>query len=166
MKIHPATLAVDELLADCEIRRQRRSGPGGQHRNKVETAVIIRHRPTGVEAEANERRSQEQNRQVAIVRLRIALAAEVRVPVADETSELWRGRVRGRRIHVSSEHADFPAILAEALDHLFDCQLEVPAAAERLAVSNSQLIKLLQRVPNVFAKINLQRLEQGMHRLK
>ena len=55
--MHPARLPIDELLADCEERRLRRGGPGGQHRNKVETAVELTHRPTSVAAEANERRS-------------------------------------------------------------------------------------------------------------
>ena len=59
---HPAATRAEQLLAECEVRRLRRSGPGGQHRNKVETAVALRHLPTGVQAEANERRSQAQNR--------------------------------------------------------------------------------------------------------
>src|SRR5262245_3474953 len=55
--LHPAQLPIDELLPACSFQRTRRSGPGGQHRNKVETAVIVEHKPTGVRAEANERRS-------------------------------------------------------------------------------------------------------------
>ena len=37
---HPATWPEGRLLKHCSSRRQRRSGPGGQHRNKVETAVV------------------------------------------------------------------------------------------------------------------------------
>ena len=53
---HPALCKIEQLRDECEVRFQRRSGPGGQHRNKVETAVILIHAPTGVKAEANERR--------------------------------------------------------------------------------------------------------------
>ena len=45
--IHPAALDPDVLAGECEFRATRRSGPGGQNRNKVETAVILTHRPTG-----------------------------------------------------------------------------------------------------------------------
>ena len=58
---HPAALSPEELLHQCRARRTRRSGPGGQHRNKVETAGVLTHAPTGVQAEANERRSQAEN---------------------------------------------------------------------------------------------------------
>ncbi|MFN5707736.1 MAG: peptide chain release factor family protein, partial [Planctomycetota bacterium] len=64
MASHPASLPEEKLLADCDVVRTRRGGPGGQHRNKVETAVVITHRPSGVSAEANERRSQAENRKV------------------------------------------------------------------------------------------------------
>ena len=76
--MHPVQLTVDALLQQCNIRRSRHSGPGGQHRNKVETAIEITHRPTGIISFAAERRSQEQNRQVAMSRLRLLLAIRVR----------------------------------------------------------------------------------------
>ena len=61
--------AVEQLLAECDVRASRRSGPGGQHRNKVETAISLHHLPTGVRAEASERRSQAQNQTQALFRL-------------------------------------------------------------------------------------------------
>ncbi|GHO42386.1 peptide chain release factor family protein [Ktedonospora formicarum] len=44
-------------------------GPGGQHRNKVESGVRLIHRPSGVTATATERRSQYANREAAFERL-------------------------------------------------------------------------------------------------
>jgi protein subunit release factor B len=39
--IHPATLNDERLLVECSRQTTRRSGPGGQHRNKTETAVVL-----------------------------------------------------------------------------------------------------------------------------
>ena len=70
--MHPAALEVDALLAECEVGRGRSGGPGGQNRNKVETLVIITHLPTGITVHAGERRSQSQNKSVAVMRLRMS----------------------------------------------------------------------------------------------
>ena len=59
-----------DLARDCDISFFRASGPGGQHRNKTETAVRVLHRPTGTIAAATEERSQSRNRQMALERLR------------------------------------------------------------------------------------------------
>lgn len=158
---HPAQLAIEKLLADCEFRRTRRSGPGGQHRNKVETAVVVEHLPTGVRAEANERRSQAQNRQVAIHRLRVKLAIELRCSVVTAASPLWQSRTAGGKLSVNSEHEDFPALLAEALDAIVGADYDLSAVAPRLSVSSSQLVKFLKTEPQVLSLINSERLARG-----
>jgi hypothetical protein len=165
---HPASLPVDDLLGQCDIRRQRRSGPGGQHRNKVETGIVIRHRPTGIEATATERRSQEQNRQMAMRRLRLRLALSVRRPAeaSCEPSPLWRSRCRGGRIVVSSRHDDYPALLAEALDVIMDVEGDLPKAAERLNCTGSQLVKLLKGATEALPLVNRRRESVGLAPLK
>ena len=54
---------------DCDLEFFVAGGPGGQHRNKVETGVRLTHRPTGLVVTATERRSQSANRDAAYERM-------------------------------------------------------------------------------------------------
>jgi protein subunit release factor B len=65
---------LDALARDCDIEFTRAGGPGGQHRNKVETAVRIKHRPSGVIVVASEHRSQARNKGLGLQRLAEKLA--------------------------------------------------------------------------------------------
>ena len=131
--VHPACLPVEKLLAECDVRHERRSGPGGQHRNKVSTAVVLTHRPTGVRAEANERRSQAENHREAVRRLRVRLAIEVRsAGVARRRRASFGNRASAAgELAINPGHDDFPALLAEALDAVAAAEFDVAAAAER-----------------------------------
>ncbi len=79
MAVSPAearrALALSDaaLLLECTEDFFIASGPGGQHRNKTETAVRLTHRPTNVVVTATERRSQLQNRGEALDRLKAQL---------------------------------------------------------------------------------------------
>lgn len=59
--------------ADLEESFARSSGPGGQHVNKVSTAVTLRHRPSGMNVTVQDSRSQARNRALALERLLEAL---------------------------------------------------------------------------------------------
>jgi RF-1 domain len=169
--LHPAAIDPDALSAECEFRATRRSGPGGQNRNKVETAVTLTHQPTGIRAEASERRTQGENRRAALGRLRIELALAIRRPIdrvdgpSFLPSALWRSRCRGGRMVVNPEHEDFAALLAEALDVLHAFDDDPRAAAEALGCSATQLVKLLRAEPRALALINGRRRQAGRHPL-
>lgn len=155
--IHPAALPDAVLLSQTEERRTKASGPGGQRRNKVETAVTLTHRPSGLSATAVERRSLQQNREAALRRLRRSLALELRRPLdlaRYEPGPLWRRRTGGAGLAVNPGHADVPALVAEALDVLAACDDDVPRAAQVLGVSSSRLVKVLKLLPAALGALN------------
>ena len=59
----------ESLERDCDLEFFIASGPGEQHRNKVETGVRLTHRPSGISVTATERRSQHANREMAYERM-------------------------------------------------------------------------------------------------
>jgi protein subunit release factor B len=74
----------ESLERDCDMEFFVAGGPGGQHRNKVETGVRLTHRPSGIVVTATERRSQSANREAAYTRL------------AEKLTELQRVRKKRR----------------------------------------------------------------------
>lgn len=169
---HPACMPVEDLLRECEWGRGKSGGPGGQHRNKVQTLVWITHTPTGVEAHADENRSPEANRRSAARRLRLALAVEHRAAVpkgdawGDARSELWRARCRDQRISCNPDHDDYPSLLAEALDNVFACGFDERTAASRLCCTSSQLVRFVADHPAALRWWNQHRAAKGLHALK
>ena len=61
------------LKKQVVVETYRSGGPGGQRKNKVETAVRLKHLPSGLTVIATEHRSQAENRKLALERLRARL---------------------------------------------------------------------------------------------
>lgn len=164
---HPAGLDDDAILADCKLVRGRTGGPGGQHRNKVQTAVTLTHTPTGQSAQAAERRSPAENERVALRRLRLELATHVRlgVPDGEVRSPLWMARTRDGKVSLNASHRDFPTLLAEALDVLWACRMDVRRAATRLGISPTQLVRLVARHPPALDALNAARAQRKLRPL-
>ena len=64
---------LETLKSQVMIETYRSRGPGGQRKNKTETAVRLMHLPSGIRVIATEYRSQAQNRNLAFKRLRECL---------------------------------------------------------------------------------------------
>jgi len=91
---------LEELEKDCDVAFTRTGGPGGQHRNKAETAVRVTHRPTGIVVVAADHRSQYQNRMAALRRLADRLKERERARLA---AERRRSRRRTKPTRASVE---------------------------------------------------------------
>jgi hypothetical protein len=150
----------DALIAQCEVDRYRASGPGGQHRNKTESAIRLRHKRSGVTAIGEDSRSQAENKVHAVRRLRSAIALDVREPVrldgyapSPRLAALIAGGTGplGARTRLTGEYW---AAIAELLDLLVAGDLEIGTTAQRLGVSTGALSKLLLHDERVGRAVN------------
>jgi len=84
---------IDINLRDLEISFFRSSGPGGQNVNKVETAVRITHKPTGVVVSSQTERSQSANRENAMEALRSKLYEAMKAQQVESLSSLRKEQI-------------------------------------------------------------------------
>jgi protein subunit release factor B len=99
LQIFKLRVKILPMLRDEDIVEifHRSSGPGGQHVNKVSTAVTLKHLPTGLIVTASDSRSQSQNRALARSRLAGKLEESARRKKLDSLADASRERRRKAR---------------------------------------------------------------------
>ncbi len=162
-------LSPEQLLAECEVSTTRVSGPGGQHRNRRDTGILLHHRPTGVVAQATERRSQHQNKAEALRRLRRRIALTVRCPLNTEgfaPPQALAAVLPGRRQRIRPSNDRFWEGAALLLDLFAACDGAVAEAAALLGLTTGSLSKLLTGDADLLEAANRIRTDHGLHVLR
>ena len=157
-----------ELLAECNVQTYRASGPGGQNRNKVETAVRLRHQPTGITVIATESRSQAENKMRALRRLRTALALRVRHPVESPEIAAPITAVIGTngRLSVGRRDARYLPAASAVLDILAAMEGSISATAQQMGITSANLSGFLTGDDDVMAEANRVRAQFGLKPLR
>ncbi|MEQ9365797.1 MAG: peptide chain release factor-like protein [Leptospirales bacterium] len=171
-------LPPEDLLAQCTRTPYQASGPGGQKRNRVYSALRLEHSPTGIRAESGAHREAARNRKDALRKLRLALAIAgsrlvplpllrgagttpedpLDLPEAPDAYPAFRAKV-------SAEHQDFPATVLKALVVFRGFGGELRPTAARLGVSPSAFGRYLKIDKFVFAEANRIRAAASLARL-
>ncbi len=151
-------LAADdsELLKDCKLDFFKSTGPGGQKKNKSESAVRLTHLSSKVTASATESRHQGENRRNAIKRLRMEIALTLR-------SRPGKSKIPP---DISPNNPKYILWVAHVLDVLASVSWSVKDAAEKLDLSSSRLVRLLARSPELWQQVNRHRQINGIAPLR
>jgi hypothetical protein len=136
------------LLEQCDEDRYRASGPGGQHRNKTDSAVRLRHRATGVIVTGTETRSRHQNRARALRRLQAALAFRCRQPIdPDQLPAPLREWLADSNRELRPKRPEFLPVAASLLDLLEFHGGRTAESAACLGVGTAQFVRWLETSP-------------------
>ncbi|QSH41449.1 peptide chain release factor-like protein [Lentisphaerota bacterium ZTH] len=144
------------LLKECRLDFFKATGKGGQKRNKSSSAVRIIHIPTGIAVTDCSERSQHRNRQVALKKLRVKIAVELRL----------ENSCPPPRMDISPKHQDYPLWIAYILDILSKNGYKVKESATELQLNTAKFVKLLARDPYLWQLINSRRMAMELPPIK
>ncbi|MBM6774842.1 peptide chain release factor-like protein [Olsenella profusa] len=100
-----ARMSAEQIARDCEVQAFHASGPGGQGVNTADSAVRMRHVPTGIVVVSREERSQLRNRERCVEKILETCRRrarpprprkKTRVPVGQRRRRLEDKRARGK----------------------------------------------------------------------
>jgi hypothetical protein len=164
----PRLPADATLLAECDVDTFRGPGPGGQKRNKTDSAVRLRHKPTGLIVIAGESRSQAENRTRALKRLREALALRIRRSVyPDRTPDAVTACIdKSGRLGVGRRDARFMPCAGAMLDLLAFHEGSVGDVARRLGLTTGNVSSFITGDEDVMTEANRLRATFGLKPLR
>ena len=159
--------ASDEvLLRSSDEDFYRASGPGGQKRNKTESAVRLRHAATGLMVVAVESRSRQENRERAIRRLREAIANRIRVErKRDEIPPIIRESAQ-EGFKVGRKDPRFLLLSATLLDMLVAYEGKVSEMADALELATAKIVNFLRTTPELWEETQHVRDRFGLSHLR
>ncbi len=159
-------LSDNALLAECRLIPYKASGPGGQKRNKVASAVRLVHVPSDIAVTASGSRSQSSNKATAVSKLRRQIALQYRedrqqVPDAKQVKYLLenRNRWKSERFHKEPQYWLGVSILLDGFCFL-RCSLR--ETAQWLGISTGGLGTLLKSNSALRMRVNYYRRQASL----
>jgi len=152
-------LQMDEqtLLRICTLQGYQGSGPGGQHRNKTNTGVLLRLEELNLEIRCCEDRSAAINRTLAVERLRVLIALRYReMPPVTPAMPFPGGKGR-----IQASNPAYPLFIADILDRMEQNQGDPHAAAAAWGLSTSALSRILFAEKAVLESVQQMRARHG-----
>jgi hypothetical protein len=136
---HLLRLSDAELLKLCETQAYKGSGPGGQHRNKTSSGVKVKLTNIGIESYSCDDRSSHINKILALKKLRLKIALQIREEPALQIPFAFPGT--GGRI--SADNKLYPEFIADVLDRIKAAEGDLGDAAKMWNLSKSALNKII-----------------------
>ncbi len=172
-------LPVELMFKNCRIERFQGSGAGGQKRNRVYSAVRLRHLKSDTVAECQEYRESQRNLDIALQRLRVALvlnlkreAFEVWIESMGDTEnnlvfpELILAALKIFRVPCNPLHFDYPICIWDLYFALVLHQGELQPGAKLLKCSASALVRLCKQDKGMWQLLKNLRKGYGLSELK
>ena len=149
-------LEEQEFLKHCLCDFYKARGPGGQKKNKTESAVRLTLKESPIAATASEDRKQSINRSKAVRRLKLQVAFEIRL-----TAVPWKGQ-----LDMNPSNKLYPHFCAVLFDHFHDNDWQMSTVANIYGISTNKLVKIISKSDTLWQEVNRQRLKLNYKALR